>query len=62
MSDKLILELIAAIKAAIADGRGELTPKEFAPSSVGGEHRCGAQRREIAGACSRAERTAEDQS
>jgi hypothetical protein len=26
MSDELILELIAAIEAAIADGRGKLTP------------------------------------
>ena len=29
MSDELIIELIAAIKAAIADGRGELTPKNL---------------------------------
>ena len=29
MSDELILELIAAIKAAIADSRGELTPKNL---------------------------------
>jgi hypothetical protein len=29
MSDELIIELIAAIKAAIADGRGELHPKNL---------------------------------
>jgi hypothetical protein len=29
MSDALIIELIAAIKAAIADGRGELHPKNL---------------------------------
>ena len=29
MSDELIEELIAAINAAIADGRGELTPKNL---------------------------------
>jgi len=29
MSDELIIELIAAIKAAIADGGGELHPKNL---------------------------------
>jgi len=29
MSDELVDELIAAIKAAVADGGGELTPKNL---------------------------------